>query len=69
MAKARKTHLPLKPWAITFYSLQREGRIRILLGYLQLKGMEVGEWKQILMALNNHFSRKRTESSCCNALT
>lgn len=42
--------------------------MRILLRYLQLKDMEVGDWKQILMALNNHFSRKGIESSSCNAL-
>lgn len=57
MTIATKTHLPLKPRAITFSSLQSEERIRILLRHVQLKGMEVGDLKQILMALRNHFSR------------
>lgn len=54
----------LKPWAITFYPLQREERI--LLRHLQLKDMEGVDWKQILMGLNNHFSRKGIESSSCS---
>lgn len=47
MATATKACLSLKPWAITFDSLGREQRIRILLRYLQLKGMEVGGWKHV----------------------
>lgn len=68
MATATKACLSLKPWAIAFDSLGREKRIRILLRYLQLKGMEVGGWKHMLMVLNNHFSRKGIESSSCNTL-
>lgn len=62
MTRATKTSKSLKPWAITFYYLQREEIV--LLRHLQLKGMEV-DWNQILMTLNNHFSREEIGSSSC----